>query len=49
MEELKEQIVSYWSQRAEDFGAQRLREYFDEKHEEWLRELRRYLPAAESG
>lgn len=34
MEELKKQIVSYWSQRAEAFGDQRLREYFDEKHEE---------------
>ena len=49
MEELKKQIVSYWSQRAEAFGDQRLREYFDEKHEEWLRELRRYLPDVESG
>lgn len=49
MEELKKQIVSYWSQRAEAFGDQRLREYFDEKHEEWLRELWRYLPDVESG
>lgn len=45
MDPIKHRIIHYWSDRAEAFQAQRLREFADEKHERWLREICRYIPA----
>ena len=44
MEVIKERIMHYWSQRADAFQSQRIREYADEKHARWLAELGRYIP-----
>ena len=44
MEPIKHRVTHYWSNRAEGFEAQRLREYDSEKRERWLAEFRRYLP-----
>ena len=44
MEQIKERVSYYWSQRAEGFEVQRLREYDSEKRERWLAEFHRYLP-----
>ncbi|MBR1497090.1 MAG: methyltransferase domain-containing protein [Oscillospiraceae bacterium] len=44
MEVIKQRITRYWSQRAEAFQTQRIREFGDEKHARWLRELGRYIP-----
>lgn len=45
MERLKENIMAYWSQRAEDFKTQRIREFESEKHQRWMDEIHKYLPA----
>ena len=42
--EVKQRISNYWTQRAEGFAAQRLREFAGEKHDLWLAEFRKYLP-----
>ena len=44
MEPVKQRITHYWSQRAEAFQTQRIREFEDEKHERWLEEFNRYIP-----
>ena len=44
MEPIKHRVVDYWTQRAEGFERQRLREFESGKRERWLAELRRYLP-----
>ena len=44
MEQIKHRVTNYWSQRAEGFEVQRLREYDSEKRERWLTEFRKYLP-----
>ena len=44
MELIKHRITQYWSQRAEAFEIQRLREYDSEKRERWLAEFHRYMP-----
>ena len=44
MEQIKDRVLHYWSQRAESFEVQRLREYGSEKRERWLTEFHRYLP-----
>ncbi|MBR2764668.1 MAG: methyltransferase domain-containing protein [Blautia sp.] len=44
MESVKHRIVQYWTQRAQAFQDQRIREFEDVKHERWLREIERYLP-----
>ena len=46
--ELKEQMTAYWAQRAPGFSALRMREFCGEKHDQWLEELKRYLPADRS-
>ncbi len=44
MDGLKNKITDYWSQRAETFAAQRVREFESEKHDLWLREFQQYIP-----
>lgn len=44
MELIKHRVTHYWSNRADSFEQQRLREFDSEKRERWLAELRRYLP-----
>lgn len=44
MERIKHRVTHYWSNRAEAFEEQRLREYDSEKRERWLAEFHRYLP-----
>lgn len=44
MERIKHRVRHYWSNRAEAFEEQRLREYDSEKRERWLAEFHRYLP-----
>ena len=44
MELIKHRVEHYWSNRADSFEQQRLREFDSEKRERWLAELRRYLP-----
>lgn len=41
---IKNRITHYWSHRAEGFAAQRVREFYSEKRDRWLTEIRRYLP-----
>ena len=42
--ELKDEIVSYWSGRAEKFASLRRDELNSAKREQWLAELNRFLP-----
>jgi len=44
MEPIKQRVKQYWSQRAEGFEQQRLREYESEKRKRWSAEFQRYLP-----
>ena len=44
MEPIKKRITRYWSQRAEAFAQQRIREFSDEKSERWMDEFKRYIP-----
>ena len=44
MERLKETITDYWTQRAEGFQEQRIREFESEKHKRWMEEFHKYLP-----
>lgn len=44
MSEIKERIADYWSQRADAFYTQRIRELHSKKRERWLAEFDRYLP-----
>lgn len=43
MEEIKQRMTSYWSQRVEQFSALRCREHRGEKHKLWMRELEQRL------
>ena len=45
MEAIKNQISSYWSQRAEQFSALRVKEYESDKHTLWLTEFKKYIPS----
>ena len=45
MEAIKNQISSYWSQRAEQFSALRVKEYESDKHALWLTEFKKYIPS----
>jgi len=44
MEEVKSRISSYWSQRAEQFSALRVREMESGKHALWQTEFEKYIP-----
>ncbi len=41
---LKQRMTDYWTRRAAEFGALRLKEFRSAKHELWMRELRRFIP-----
>lgn len=45
MDTIKNRISTYWSQRAEQFSALRVKEYGSEKHILWLKEFAKYIPA----
>ncbi len=45
MEAIKQRIHNYWMKRADSFMEQRIRELASEKHDRWLAEFRKYLPA----
>lgn len=47
MEQIKEMMIDYWTQRAPDFSALRQKELSGEKSHLWLAELERYLPKKE--
>lgn len=44
MDAIKEEVIQYWSQRAEQFSSLRLAELNSEKRQLWMRELLRCLP-----
>ena len=44
METIKDRITDYWSQRAENFAEQRIREFSSGKHELWMKEFKQYIP-----
>ena len=44
MEVIKKKVLDYWSQRADDFAQQRLREFYSGKHELWMEELKKHSP-----
>lgn len=44
MEPIKHRITHYWSHRAKDFKDQRIREFYSDKHELWMEEIRPFLP-----
>lgn len=46
MEEIKQRMTSYWTQRVEQFSALRYKELQGEKHRQWLEELQTRLPAS---
>lgn len=44
MEEIKQRMTNYWSQRAVDFSALRMKEFSGKMHERWIAEFRKYIP-----
>ena len=48
MEEIKRKMIQYWSQRTDDFSAQRCREFKSPKRQLWLEEFRNYIPMNQS-
>lgn len=44
MNAMKNRISAYWSQRAEQFSALRIREYESGKHALWINEFKKYIP-----
>ena len=44
MEPIKQEVLHYWSRRADDFAKQRLREFDSEKRSRWLEEFYKYIP-----
>lgn len=44
MEDFKRRTIDYWTERATDFSRLRMREFEDKKHEQWMQEIRQYLP-----
>ncbi|MDE7243437.1 MAG: methyltransferase domain-containing protein [Oscillospiraceae bacterium] len=48
MDEVKTRISSYWSQRAEQFSALRVKEYESDKHMLWMAEFKKYIPSDRS-
>lgn len=44
MEDIKQRMTTYWSRRAMDFGALRMREFAGKMHERWMAEFWRNLP-----
>ena len=45
MEEIKQRMSDYWTERAPDFSRLRMKELSGGKHELWLAEFDRYLPS----
>lgn len=48
MEEIKQGMINYWSQRAIDFQELRMKEFAGKMHERWMVEFRKYLPMDKS-
>ncbi len=48
MEEIKQRLTNYWSRRAADFGALRMKEFSGKMHERWMAEFRKFLPMDKS-
>lgn len=46
VEEIKQRMTRYWTQRVEQFSALRYKELLGEKHRQWLEELQARLPAS---
>lgn len=44
MEDMKRRMASYWSKRAADFGALRMKEFSGKMRERWMAEFRKHLP-----
>lgn len=44
MEQIKQRMRTYWTQRADGFSRQRMREFSGNIHKRWLAEFHRYLP-----
>lgn len=44
MEEIKQRMTNYWSQRAVDFSVLRMKEFSGKMHERWIAEFRKYIP-----
>ena len=44
METLKQRMEAYWTQRADDFSQQRLKEFEGKRHDLWMKELEKYIP-----
>ena len=44
MEEIKQRMSDYWTERAPDFSRLRMKELSGGKHALWLAEFDRYLP-----
>lgn len=44
MEQIKQRMKSYWTQRADSFSGLRMREFSGDMHQRWLAEFHRYLP-----
>ena len=43
MEEIKRDMIAYWSQRVDEFSAQRCREFQSPKRRLWIEEFQRYF------
>lgn len=43
MEEIKRDMIAYWSQRVDEFSAQRCREFQSPKRQLWIEEFQRYF------
>lgn len=44
MDDIKQRMAHYWSQRAMDFSALRVKEFSGKMHARWMAEFRKYLP-----
>ena len=44
MDDIKQRMTHYWSQRAMDFSALRVKEFSGKMHARWMAEFRKYLP-----
>lgn len=44
MEKIKNRIITYWDERAEDFAALRIKELRDDISQRWEKEIFRYIP-----
>lgn len=48
MEDIKRDMIQYWTQRVDDFSAQRCREFQSPKRRLWMEEFCRYIPMNKS-